>query len=168
MKLGEILEHGEHQMEAPLNFWVEDATQAAIGKSTAEIRQQALEDIKPAIRAAFLAGYARSGLKTRTGHLLNMINRITIRMTPTGILCNMPAGGQKREYVKAQSLQSGWVENGSTRWFNLKAKKGLSTIEGAIIHKARPYMLDEAQKLMLRDLWIQAVTRRVAEAAQNG
>ncbi len=97
-----------------------------------DLRQAMQSGMPQATRMArgFLASqYSRSGLKRRTGQLLNMIKRSTVSIidaasSRVALIIAMPGGMSKEAYKKAGSLNYGAVRGGKGSLLKAKNAKG--------------------------------------------
>jgi len=77
--------------------------------------------------------YRKSGLKVRTGGLIGMLKRASLSImdstsSKVSLLISMPAGLNKKEYKKANSINYGAVRSGKNSLLSAKNAKGNKAI----------------------------------------
>lgn len=131
-----------------------------------DIRRKIAARLTSWVRAAMVASYGQSGIKTSTvkkkgdptGHLIDMVRGCYVAVTKKGMLIRMRAGFTKQDYEKAGGINYGAVrtnvQGAKLRRKLKKNAKETGNSKGAVYVKPHPYfLLSDAQVQQMSALY---------------
>lgn len=129
------------------------ADQEKLFKVKNQIYRKIIVLITPLIRSMLVENYKASGIQNRTGKLLSLITAAIVFPTKKGLFISLARGAEKKQYVKAASLNYGSVRGEGTKGLNKRqrknVKKGKQDLSQSGIKRIKPkkyFYLTETQK----------------------